>query len=131
MWQPKEIIVNQKVRTDPLTRHIISQCPNVPVSYANSGKANHIVAASTILNNVNGKSMLDTIIAGKGVLNIAPASMDVVDTFEMPDDRMMCPHFERLKFASNGCFISAIGVTLNSHIAQHFRLLRFGHSRIS
>ena len=34
---------------------------------------------------------------------IAPA-MDAVDTFTMPDDRMVCPHFERLKLASNGCF---------------------------
>ena len=29
---------------------------------------------------------------------------DVVDTFTMPDDRMICPHFDRLKLASNGCF---------------------------
>jgi len=104
MWKPKEIIINEKVRTDPLTKHIISQCPNVPVTYVNSGKANHIVAASKTLGSVDDKSMLGKIIAGKSVLYIAPASMDVVDTFEMPDDRMMCPHFARLKFASNGCY---------------------------
>jgi hypothetical protein len=30
-------------------------------------------------------------------LYIAPATPDVVDTFTMPDDRMICPHFERRK----------------------------------
>ena len=47
--------------------------------------------------------MLDKILAGKSVVYIAPATT-VVDTFTMPDDRMICPHFERLKLASNGCF---------------------------
>jgi hypothetical protein len=31
-------------------------------------------------------------------------AQSVVDVFTMPDDRMVCPHFERLKLASNGCF---------------------------
>ena len=47
--------------------------------------------------------MLDKILAGKQVVYIAPAT-NVVDVFTMPDDRMMCPHFDRLKLASNGCF---------------------------
>jgi spore photoproduct lyase len=38
------------------------------------------------------------------VLFIAPAPIDAVDTFTMPDDRILCPHFDRLKLASNGCF---------------------------
>jgi spore photoproduct lyase len=38
------------------------------------------------------------------VVYIAPATNDVVDTFTMPDSRMLCPHFERLKLAANGCF---------------------------
>jgi spore photoproduct lyase len=32
------------------------------------------------------------------------SAMNAVDTFTMPDDRMACPHFERLKLGSNGCF---------------------------
>ena len=47
--------------------------------------------------------MLDKILAGKQVVYIAPAT-SVVDVFTMPDDRMICPHFDRLKLASNGCF---------------------------
>ena len=47
--------------------------------------------------------MLDKVLLGKQVVYIAPAK-DAVDTFTMPDDRMVCPHFERLKLASNGCF---------------------------
>jgi spore photoproduct lyase len=47
--------------------------------------------------------MLNKILLGKQVVYLAPA-MDTVDTFTMPDDRMVCPHFERLKLASNGCF---------------------------
>ena len=47
--------------------------------------------------------MLDKILLGKQVVFISPATQ-AVDTFTMPDDRMVCPHFERLKLASNGCF---------------------------
>ena len=61
-----------------------------------------IVEASDVLSSAK-PTMLDKILAGKTVLYIAPANK-VVDLFTMPDDRMMCPHFERLKLASNGCF---------------------------
>jgi len=47
--------------------------------------------------------MPDKILWGKQVVYIAPAT-DVMDVFSMPDDQMVCPHFERLKLASNGCF---------------------------
>jgi spore photoproduct lyase len=47
--------------------------------------------------------MLDKIIAGKQVMYIAPAT-DVVDQFTIRDDRIVCPEFERLKLASNGCY---------------------------
>ena len=48
--------------------------------------------------------MLDKILAAKKIVFIAPATPNVVDVFTMPDTRMMCPHFDRLKLASNGCF---------------------------
>ena len=48
--------------------------------------------------------MLNKILAGKKVLYVAPAPDDTVDEFTIPDDRMICPHFTRLKLASNGCF---------------------------
>ena len=47
--------------------------------------------------------MIKKIIAGKSVVYIVPTT-DVVDIFTMPDDRMICPHFDRLKLAANGCF---------------------------
>ncbi len=46
-------------------------------------------------------SMPDMTMAGKQVICISAAS-NVVDVFDKPDDRMMCPHFDRPKPASNG-----------------------------
>ncbi len=102
LWKPKEIIIHQKVRDDPVTWYFLSQCPGVPVRYVTSGKSVDIVRASRVLSQAK-SSMLHQILLGKEVVYIAPA-MDIVDTFSIPDDRMMCPHFERLKLASNGCF---------------------------
>ena len=101
-WKPKEIIVHEKVRNDPVTTHFIQQCPGVPVKHTNSGIPKKIVQLSDILSH-SGSSMLDKILAGKQVVYIAPATR-VVDVFTMPDDRIICPHFDRLKLASNGCF---------------------------
>ena len=101
-WKPKEIIIHKKVRNDPVTNHLVRQCSGVPVKFTNSGIPKKIVQISDILSNA-GDSMLDKILAGKNVVYIAPTT-DVVDTFMMPDDRMICPHFDRLKLASNGCF---------------------------
>ena len=101
-WKPKEIIVHEKVINDPVTIHFIQQCPGVPVKYTNSGIPKKIVQLSDILSNA-GSSMLDKILAGKEVVYIAPAT-NVVDVFTILDDRIICPHFDRLKLASNGCF---------------------------
>ena len=101
-WKPNEIIINDKVRNDPGTLHFIKQCPGIPIKYIDSGIPKKIVRLSDILQSA-GDSMLDKILAGKQVVYIAPATA-VVDVFTMPDDRMMCPHFDRLKLASNGCY---------------------------
>ena len=102
-WKPQEIIINNQVRNDPATVYFLSQCPHVPVKYVADGKSTAIVETSQILGNA-GTAMLDKIIAGKQVVYIAPASGDVVDEFKMDDDRLKCPHFDRIKLASNGCF---------------------------
>ena len=101
-WKPKEIIVHEKVKDDAVTIHLIEQCPGIPVKYISNGIPKKIVDCSEILRN-SGNSMLEKIIAGKQVLYIAPAT-GVVDVFTMSDDRIICPHFDRLKLASNGCF---------------------------
>lgn len=101
-WKPKEIIVHETVRDDPVTIDLLNRCPGTPIKYVTSGIAKIISDTSETLNQA-GSGMLDKIIAGKQVVYIAPAT-NVVDTFTMPDDRMICPHFERLKLASNGCF---------------------------
>ena len=101
-WKPKEIIVHETVRDDPVTTHFLEQCPGIPVKYIQSGIAKKISERSDTLSKTS-SSMLDKILAGKSVVYIATATT-VVDTFTMPDDRMICPHFERLKLASNGCF---------------------------
>jgi len=101
-WKPKEIIVNEKVKDDPVTKYVMEKCKGVLPIYVDNGKATTIVAASEVLKGT--ETMLDKILAGKGVLYIGPPGNDVVDVFSMPDNRMMCPHFDRLKLASNGCF---------------------------
>jgi len=102
MWRPKEIIVNRSVKDDPITEYFLGQCPGVPVKYVSTGKAKDIITSSDILKNSD-PSMLGKILAGKQVVYISPAG-DAVDVFTMPDSRMVCPHFDRLKLASNGCF---------------------------
>ncbi len=101
-WKPAEIIVNEQVQDDPATINFLNQCPNVPVKLTRSSDPKEIVQTSDILRNT-GSGMMNKIITGKQVVFIAPAGQ-VVDEFTIPDDRFVCPHFERLKLASNGCF---------------------------
>ena len=101
-WRPKEVIIHQEVKDDPITHHFLDRCPDIPVKYVTTGISKEIVKASEVLSQLKG-SLLDKVLLGKQVVYIAP-SKDAVDTFTMPDDRMVCPHFERLKLASNGCF---------------------------
>jgi spore photoproduct lyase len=102
LWKPKEIIIHQRVKNDSATQYLVSQCPGIPIQYVTSGEPEDIVRVSQVLGQAKG-SMLDKILLGKEVVYIAPAT-GAVDTFTMPDDRMVCPHFDRLKLASNGCF---------------------------
>ncbi|MBT6341518.1 MAG: hypothetical protein HOJ48_19720 [Desulfobacula sp.] len=102
MWKPKEIIINEKVKNDPATKYFLNKCKGVPVTYVDNGRSTNIVENSKVLHSC-GKKMLSQIIAGKQVVYISPAGT-AVDLFDMPDDRMLCPHFDRLKLASNGCF---------------------------
>lgn len=101
-WKPAEIIIHESVKDNPITAHFLGQCPGIGIKYVSTGIPKEIVKASDILSQAKG-SMLDKILLGKQVVYIAPAA-DVLDVFTMPDDRMVCPHFERLKFASSGCF---------------------------
>jgi spore photoproduct lyase len=101
-WKPKEIIIHESVKDDPITHHFLDRCSGIPVRHVTTGIPKEIVKTSQVLGHSMG-TMLDKILLGKQVVYIAPAT-DVVDTFTMPDDRMVCPHFERLKLASNGCF---------------------------
>jgi spore photoproduct lyase len=101
-WKPKEIIIHESVQKDPIVHYFLDQCTGIPVKYVTSGLPKEIVKASAVLSQAIG-GMLDKILLGKQVVYIGPA-VNAVDTFTMPDDRMVCPHFERLKLASNGCF---------------------------
>ena len=51
MWKPKEIIVHETVKDDPITNFFLDQCRQVPVKHISSGKAKDIVEASDILRN--------------------------------------------------------------------------------
>jgi len=78
-WKPKEIIVHEKVRNDPVTIYFIQQCPGVSVKYTSSGIPKEIVQVFDILSH-SGSLMLDKILAGKQVVYIAPATT-VVNVF--------------------------------------------------
>jgi spore photoproduct lyase len=100
-WTPAEIIVHREVKDDPDTLYFLSQCPGVPMKYVDTSKSKVVVQASGILPNATG--MLNTVLAGKSVVLITPAGQ-AVDDFTIPDTRLICPYFKRLKLASNGCF---------------------------
>jgi len=129
-WKPEEIIVNERVKYDPVTKYVLRKCKGVPVRLVNNGKATTIVDASEVLKDTG--TMLDKILAGKKVLYIAPPGNDVVDVFTMPDDRMMCPHFDRLKLASNGCFYQCdwCYLKLTYRAAFPFITIRAGYDKI-
>jgi spore photoproduct lyase len=100
-WKSKELFIHNSVRSDDATKHILSKCAGIPVQYVD--KVKDIVAKSKVFKK-SGATMLKTILAGKKVMYVGPASPGLVDEFTMPDDRILCPHFARLKLASNGCF---------------------------
>jgi spore photoproduct lyase len=102
LWKPREIFIHKSVKDDPITQHILNQCSGIPVMEVSKGSPEDIIKVSQILSHASG-GLLDKILLGKQIVYIAPAGT-AVDTFTMPDDRMACPHFERLKLASNGCF---------------------------
>jgi hypothetical protein len=97
-WKPKEIIIHETVKDDPITNYHIQQCAGVPVKYVPSGEAEVIKKASDILSQA-GPSIREQIMAGKQVIYLSPGK-GAVDTFSIPDDRLVCPHFHRLKLAS-------------------------------
>ena len=129
-WRPKEIIIHESVKDDPITHHFLDHCPDIPVKYVTTGIPKEIVKVSEVLIQLKG-SLLDKILLGKQVVYIAPAK-DVVDTFTMPDDRMVCPHFERLKLASNGCFYQCdwCYLKLTYRAAFPFMTVRVQYDRI-
>jgi spore photoproduct lyase len=130
-WKPSEIIVHREAENDPVTQSIIHECRGIPVKSVADGKPQSVVAASEILS-ASGNTMLEKILAGKQVLFIAPAGNDAVDTFTMPDDRILCPHFDRLKLASNGCFYQCdwCYLKLTYRAAFPFITVRVGYDKI-
>jgi hypothetical protein len=101
-WRPKEIIVNDAVKDDPVTNHLIAQCPGIPVKYVASGDSEIVKRASDIISQA-GSSIRDQGMAGKQVVYISPGK-GAVDTFSIPDARLVCPHFVRIKLGSNACY---------------------------
>ena len=102
-WKPEEIIINDDVKDDPVTQYVLDVCGDVPIKYVDSGRPDLIVAASDI-QTTNKNSWLKPILAGKEILYISPPGNNTVDLFTMPDSRMMCPQFDRLKLGMNACF---------------------------
>ena len=113
LWKPSEIIVDERVKDDPVTRSILEKCPSVPIRLISDARPDTVVKASVVHANSgttsvagseSGKTVLDKIIAGKKVLFVAPPSSEAVDIKTIEDDRIICPHYARLKYSSNACF---------------------------
>jgi hypothetical protein len=68
-WKPRKIIINERVREDTVTKRVIERCPGVPVRIVKFARAQDVIAASKVLSEAKG-GMLDTVLAGKGVLFI-------------------------------------------------------------
>ena len=100
-WQPREIVVHDDLRDDPVTQRVLSRCPDVPVRYVATAKPTDVIKASEVLSGADA-GILGKYLAGKGVLFIGPPGT-AVDVFTMPDERMVCPQFDKLTLASNGC----------------------------
>ena len=100
-WQPREIIIHDAVRDDPVTNRVLSRCPDIPVWRVASARPTDVIKASEVLAGAD-DGILGKYLAGKGVLFVGPPGK-AVDVFTMPDERMVCPHFDKLTLASNGC----------------------------
>jgi spore photoproduct lyase len=121
-WKPKKIIINEKVKDDPVTQYVLEVCGDVPVKYVEDAIRKTIIGASERLKGK--KSMLDMILAGKQVLYIGPPGNDIVDVFTMKDERTVCPHFDRVKLASNGCFYQCDWCYLKLTFRANFPFIR-------
>jgi len=105
-WQPKELLIHKDVRwSDPVAESIRRTSNGIKATTVTSGSPAVIKEKSTILKPKKRERtpLLTTIQAGKQVLYVGPAGK-AVDDFSIADPRMVCPHFARLKWASNGCY---------------------------
>ena len=100
MYVPKEIIIDRKVENKPVTHSILSQCPGVPVGHIDTSQPCDIIKASRLISNAD--CLSEIIDAGKKVLALV-ATTNVTSSFDMPDHRIGCPHFEKLVLVNNGC----------------------------
>ena len=60
-WKPKEIIIHESVKNDPITHYFLAQCPGILVQYVTTGIPKEIIKVSEILNQAKG-GMLDNTI---------------------------------------------------------------------
>ena len=57
-WRPKEIIIHESVKDDPITHHFLDQCPGIPVKYVTTGIPKEIVKVSEVLSQVKGACLI-------------------------------------------------------------------------
>ena len=123
-WKPKEIIVNEKVEDDPVTKYVLKKCKGVPVREVDNGKATTIVKASKVLKDTG--TMLEKILAGKNVLYIAPTGNDVVDLFTMPEFSDDVPQFRPPETRLKRLLLSVRLVLFEAHLP---RCVSFHHDQ--
>ncbi len=93
MWKPKEIFINNQVKDDLVSRNIVKQCPESIVHYTSSGLAHDIKAVFQVLKNK--ATLLEQVIAGKGIVYVGTVGQNDVDYYSMPDQLMNCFAFAR------------------------------------
>ena len=76
-WLPREIIVHDGVRDDPVTQRVLSRCGDVPIRTVATAKPKDIVAASSVLSGADDK-ILGKYLAGKNVLFIGDVIASVL-----------------------------------------------------
>jgi spore photoproduct lyase len=104
-WRPSEIVINEAVREDPVTKHILEMCPRIPFHYVNASTTQDVKAGSGILREIKGdQGIAKHIATGKTVLYVSPAGNAVVKDFEFLEKRMICTEFYKLILTSNGCY---------------------------
>lgn len=107
LWCPEELIINNKVKDHQEVQEIIEKCKELGlkeemIKYVDNADNKIVTDASSLLKNAN--DTLRKINEGKKILFVSGVTSKTVGQFDASDKAIICPEFEKLVYASNGCF---------------------------